>query len=74
MHNWETDPRPFTACLREWQVSINGGRDSGARPAAARELRTPLATYEGWASGRPCRHEAAIRRLMTLIDRAGADR
>jgi len=70
MHDWEADLRPFAVCLKEWQVNVNGGREYGARPVAAAELRTPEATYAGWVAGRPCRHEGAIRRLMTLIDRA----
>lgn len=67
-HDWETDPRPLADCLKEWQVKVNSGREYGARQAAAAELRTPETTYIGWVAGRPCRHEAAIRRLMTLID------
>jgi len=70
MHDREADPRPFATCLKEWQVKVNGGRAYGAREVAAAELRTRETTYAGWVAGRSCRHEGAIRRLMTLIDQA----
>jgi hypothetical protein len=67
-HDWETDPRPFADCLRAWRDARGWGR---SRDRLTDELRTPRSTIEGWLAGRPCSNEAPLRRLMTLIDRAG---
>lgn len=64
-NDWEADPRPLADCLKAW----HGGHGWG-RELAAAELRVPVSTYNGWCAGRSCPHDGAIRRLMTLIDRA----
>ena len=69
MHDWESDPRPLGDCLKAWQVTVNGGREYGARKVAADALRIGDATYAGMLKGRPTPYERTIRRLMTLIDR-----
>jgi hypothetical protein len=60
-HNWETDPRPLAACLKDWH-----GREGRSRRWAAAELRVSMATYNGWCAGR-APVEGPIRRLMTMI-------
>jgi hypothetical protein len=67
MISYETDPRPFADCLREFAVIVNGGKVRDSRQRAAEELRAPEATVIGWMSGRSCAHEASFRRLMTMI-------
>lgn len=75
MHDWEADPRPLSECLREWQVVLNGGREYGARKVGQAALRIRSAdTYDGLCKGRPTPYEGTIRRLMTMIDRAGLSR
>ncbi|MEW5425088.1 hypothetical protein [Amorphus sp. 3PC139-8] len=69
MIDWEGDPRPFAEVLHAWMTHRAGGT-YGARPKAAEELRVNPATLAGWLAGRPCRHEAAFRRMMALIDRS----
>ena len=65
--DWESDPRPFADCLQAWRAARGLSREQ-----LAAELRTPKTTLLGWLAGRSCASEAAIRRLMTLIDTADA--
>jgi len=65
--DWEADPRPFADCLTDWRRAHDWSRQR-----LADELGAPLTTVHGWLAGRPCGHEATIRRLMTLIDARGA--
>ncbi len=67
MIDYETDPRPLADCLKDFAARINDGKTYGARPKAAKELRAPEATLKGWMDGRPCGHEAMLRRLMSLL-------
>lgn len=61
---WEHDARPLSDCLKEW-----AGAKGWRRQDAARELRTPLNTYDRWCDGRPIStREPMIRRMMDLID------
>jgi hypothetical protein len=60
--DWEADPRPLAACLKDWHA-----RPGWTRGRAAQELRVPRSTYDGWCVGRPAGLEKSIRRLMTLI-------
>lgn len=69
MHDYETDPRPLSLCLRDFAAAINGGKSYGARRVAAAALRIPETTLNGYFAGRPCVLEPAIRRLMTLAVR-----
>lgn len=66
-HDWETDPRPFAHCLREWGRRRHGTACAHALGAA--DLRLPAATYTGYCHGLRPACEAALRRLMTLLDR-----
>jgi hypothetical protein len=65
-HDWESDLRPISGCLPAWEAAHNW---SGAE--AARQLRVPYLTYRDWRTGRRRPPETMLRRLMTLIDRAG---
>ncbi len=68
MTDYETAfPDDFPAALKHFAAHLNDGKVYGARQRAAEELRTPDATLKGWLDGRPCRHEALVRRAMTLI-------
>lgn len=68
MHDYETDPRPLSECLKEWQVAINGGKAYGARKVGQAALRLASAsTYANLLDGRPNPYEATFRRLMTLL-------
>lgn len=72
MHDWESDPRPLADCLKEWNVTLNGGREYGARKVGQDALRIKsTATYDGLLKGRSTPYEQTIRRLMTLIDQVG---
>lgn len=66
--DWEMDPRPFAACLKDWHAQPH----VGSRDKAAEELRVPRSTYDGWCAGRAADREPSLRRLMTLIDRLAA--
>lgn len=69
LHDWEADPRPWAKVIHAWGLSLNGGRVHGARDRVAEELRSPRDTVDSWYSGkRVPPGEAALRRLMTLID------
>lgn len=70
MIDYETDPRPFSECLKEFAVRLNGGKTYGAKPAAARELRTSAKTIDNWMQGIHCPYEGGMRRLMTYIEAA----
>ncbi len=65
--DYETDPRPFSACIKEFGLLVNGGSSYRSRMRAAEELRVAGKTLAGWMDGRPCSHEAMVRRLMSLI-------
>ena len=67
MIDYEADSRAFPECLRDFAQRANGGHQYGSRPRAAEELRVSEATLKGWLDGRPCGHEKAFRRLMTMI-------
>lgn len=67
MTDYETDPRPFADCLKDFAATVNGGKVYGARGAAATALRVADTTLAGWMAGRACSQEQAFRRLMTLI-------
>lgn len=67
MTNYESDPRPFADCLKDFATTINGGKTYGARGIAAKALRVGNTTLAGWMAGRACAHETAFRLLMTLI-------
>lgn len=69
MHDWETDPRPLSDCLKEWHKAHGWTRDN-----AAAALAVPRSTYDGWCAGRTAPHEAMIRRLMTLFDSSAIER
>lgn len=68
LHDWEADPRSFGACLKAWHAAHQWTRDE-----AAAELRASRGTYDNWCDGRSAASESSVRRLMTLIDRAGAN-
>ena len=61
--NWEIDPRPFATCLRAWRI-----RHGWGRVRAAAELRVSQSTHDRWCAGQVYNREAAILRLMTMID------
>ena len=67
MIDYETDPRPFSECLKDFAVRINGGKQYGSRPLAAHELRVSPVTLNAWMDGRGCGNEASMRRLMTFV-------
>jgi hypothetical protein len=71
MTDYETDPRPFADCLKDFAAAVNGGKSYGARPKAASELRVSGTSLRNWMEGRPCSQEMSFRRLMTFI--AGGD-
>ncbi len=62
-HDWEADPRPFAACLKDWRK-----RHAWSWQATADELRKPLVSVLGMSKGRVPMDERSLRRLMTLID------
>lgn len=69
--DYETDPRPFSGCLRDFGIRQNGGRITGARDAGRKALGIEsAATYKNLLlDGRKTPYERTIRRLMTLIER-----
>lgn len=62
-HDWESDPRSYDECLKDWRK-----RHGWTWRQVADELREPLATVELHAKGRYPRDTRSRRRLMTLID------
>ncbi|WP_420961094.1 hypothetical protein [Brucella sp. IR073] len=66
-HDYETDPRSFADCLKDFSLRINGGSAYGSRQKAAEELRVPATRINDWMLGRTCPYEQAFRRQMTLI-------
>lgn len=63
MHNWQTDPRPYDACLKAWRE-----QHGWTWQQTADELCEPLDTVQLHAKGRYPKDTAQRRRLMTLID------
>ncbi len=64
MHDWTTDPRPLAECLKDFNLTINGGREHRSRVAGAAALGIPLTTYHGLIAGRPALYEPVIRLAM----------
>ena len=73
MHDWTTDPRPISDCLKDLSRRINGGRTRGSRDALASMLGIPKTTYIGWLNGRPVPHERMLRLAMIEIERRASD-
>ena len=65
--DYQTDPRPFAECLKEFAAAVNNGNVYGARAVAAQELRVPPKNLSNWLDGRKCPYEDSFRRLMTFI-------
>lgn len=63
MHDWETDPRPYDACIKDWRT-----RHGWTWRQVADELREPLGTVQRHAKGNFAADTLQRRRLMTLID------
>lgn len=66
-HDWETDPRPITECLKEWR-----GAHGWTWAETAERIGEKLATVQQWGkAGREPRNTMPTRIIMTLIDRCG---
>lgn len=66
MTDWERDPAPFGDCLKRWAKA-----HAWTRQQAANELRVTIGAYNRWCDqSRESPLEGALRRLMTMIDRA----
>lgn len=63
LHDWEADPRPYDACLKDWRA-----RHGWTWQQAADALREPLSTVQLHAKGRYPADTQQRRRLMTLTD------
>lgn len=72
-HDWTTDPRPLSECLKDFNRRINGGREYGARETGAHALGIKAATYAGLLAGRPTPYEATIRLAMVEAERRAAE-
>jgi hypothetical protein len=68
-HDWATDPRPISDCLKDLGRRINGGRARGSHDALAGMLGVPKTTYRGWITGRTVQHERMLRLAMIEIER-----
>ncbi|WP_422643508.1 helix-turn-helix domain-containing protein [Zavarzinia sp.] len=54
--------KTFAESLRMWRSQMGWSQSR-----AASELACSVRTLQGWEAGRPCAHEASIRKLMSLL-------
>lgn len=70
LHDWTRDPRPLSACLKDFGRRLNRGAVKGAREAGRAALGIESeGTFRNLLDGKPTPYENTIRLAMVEADR-----